>query len=109
MAGIDPEALALRVEAAQALIVGKDYQGAIIALEAVVADAPEFEFALRTLGYIYHEVGRGIDSIHMLERALEVEPMISQIKNAVFFRTQVALRILEGLDPNQSPPKPAEA
>jgi Tfp pilus assembly protein PilF len=109
VAGIDTETLTRRVSAAYALIDAHDREGAIVGLEAVVADAPQFELALLALGDAYHEVGREVDAVRMLERALEVEAQDGPAINALFYRTQVAQKILDGLDPNKPIPSTTNA
>jgi len=100
MAWLGMEAPPGVVEAAQEMMHEGRSAEALAALEAIVADYPDGEFALRTLGYYYHEVGREVDSVHMLERAVADDPQAEILKNSVYFRTQIALRILEGVPPN---------
>ncbi len=90
-----------RVQTAQSLIIEDRISEAVAMLESVVAEFPEDEFALRTLGYLYHEQGRLVDSVRLLERAMDVEPMVSQVLNALAFRTQIARRLINGQPPNE--------
>lgn len=73
---------------------------AVRALEDVVAHCPECEPALRGLAYAYGQQGRFIDATRMLERAIEIDASGASVKNASFFRCQVAFNILDGLPPN---------
>ena len=104
MAWLNQEAPPGAVEAAQDLMREGRLAEATRALEAIVEDYPDCEFSLRTLGYHYHEIGREADSVHMLERAVAEDPRAELLKNAVFFRTQIALMILDGLPANGDGP-----
>ena len=92
------------VEAAQDLLVEGKLDEATRMLEALVEEYPDCEFGLRTLGYHYREIGREADSVLILERAVTEDPRAELLKNAVFFRTQIALRILDGLPANGDGP-----
>ena len=92
------------VEAAQDLIVEGKLDEATRTLESLAEQYPDCDYTLRTLGYHYHEIGREADSVQMLERAVTEDPRAELLKNAVFFRTQIALRILDGLPANGDGP-----
>jgi hypothetical protein len=104
MAWLNQASPAGMVEAAQDLIIAGKTEEATRALEALAADYPDCEFTLRTLGYHYHEIGRDADCVKMLERAGMEDPRAELLKNAVFFRTQIAVKILDGLPPNGDGP-----
>ena len=72
--------------------------------EDLVADYPSCQHALRMLGYCYHRAGRGVDAARMFERAFQESPRTELIKNFVYFRNQVALKIMDGVQPNGDGP-----
>ncbi|MFY7962427.1 MAG: tetratricopeptide repeat protein [Elsteraceae bacterium] len=92
------------VEAAQEMILEGKIDEATRALEAIAEEYPNCDFALRTLGYHYHEIGREVDAVHVLERTVMEDPQGELLKNAAYFRTQISLRILDGQPPNGDGP-----
>jgi tetratricopeptide (TPR) repeat protein len=100
MAGVATEVDLDKINQADADLIEGRVPEAIRALEEVVAQYPECEPALRRLAYAYPHQERFIDASRMIERAMEIDASGVSVKNATFFRCQIAFRILDGLPPN---------
>jgi tetratricopeptide (TPR) repeat protein len=104
MAGIGAEAPRAPLVEAYALQQAGRAPEAIQLLEALLADYPSCQYVLRALGYCYHQVGRNVDASRVFERAIEDAPNAEMVKNYFYFRSQIALKILDGVPPNGDGP-----
>lgn len=100
MAGVSGAALTAALQEAMDLMQAGRVAEATEKLEALAADRPRCPYVLRALGYCHHQAGRQVDAARMLERAMEEEPTAELAKNAFYFRSQIALKILDGVPPN---------
>lgn len=104
MAGLGVEAPRAPLVEAYALQQAGQVLEAIEKLEALLADYPNCQYVLRALGYCYHQGGRDVDAARIFERAIEDAPNAEMVKNYFYFRSQIALKILDGVAPNGDGP-----
>ncbi len=73
-ATVDREAVKRRVDAASAAATRRDYAGALVELEAALADDPTHLRALDLAGFVLFFLGRFADAEAMCRRAIAIDP-----------------------------------
>ena len=69
-----PTSAAEAIRSANAMEKDRDYRGAIGSFQRVVAEHPHHTIALNNLAHCYCQLGKYVDALAEIERAVEVEP-----------------------------------
>ncbi len=111
--GLDPLSRMIAANHGWVLYLARDYEGALVQLEALTQREPTFAYGWSALGETYAEMGRLEEGIEAVGRSFELEPwpnVILQLArlHALAGNTDYARAIVEDVHPSHDPLREAQ-